>query len=329
MKLDLFLSRRREGWHRLSCLLDRLVAGGPRRLRVAELEELGRLYRRAGSDLAYARAHFHDPETASYLNQLVARGHAAVYRGGAARVAGLWRFFAAGFPRQVRALLRPCALAAALLFGSAGLGAAVAILSPGGASLLVPPQFAQALDRPSAARGDVPALPAGLEALLGSAILANNIQVGFLAFALGISFGVGTAYVLVQNGLMLGALAGALGRGEGGLAFWSLVAPHGGMELLAICLCGGSGLALGWALIQPGDLTRRDALVSAGRRAVPLVLGAAPIFGLAALVEAFITPAPAPAWAKLTIGAVGAAAVLLYLGAAGRGEVEGGDRTPW
>jgi uncharacterized membrane protein SpoIIM required for sporulation len=317
MRLDPFLSLRSEGWRRLSALLDRLVSAGPGRLSVEELEELGRLYRRAASDLAYARAHFNDPETVSYLNQVVARGHAAIYRPGRARWGRVWRFLLAEFPRQVRSCAPFVAVAAIALFGSAAVGGVVSALSPESASLLVPEEFSRALREPGAG-GTLGAMPAEMEALLGSVILTNNIQVGFLSFALGITCGVGTIYVLVQNGLMLGVLGGVLGRGKQGLLFWSLVAPHGGMELVAICICGGSGLVLGWALVNPGDLARREALIGAGRRAVPLVMGAAPMFGVAALVEAFVTPAPAPAALKLAIGGVGAVAALAYLGLAGR-----------
>jgi len=318
MKIDAFLARRREGWRRLSALLDRLSKAGPGALSIEDLESLGHLYRRAASDLAYARAHFNDPETVSYLNQLVARGHAAIYAPPRPRWSRLWHFFAADFPRRVRAAAAPCSLSAALLFGSAGIAAAVAFAAPERAVLLVPEQFAQLLEDPSAHTFPEGEIPAGLEALLGSMILTNNIQVGFLAFALGVSFGVGTAYVLVQNGLLLGALSGALGHGDSGPVFWSLIAPHGGMELIAICLCGAAGLLLGAALIAPGDYRRRDALILAGRRAFPLVVGAAPIFGAAALVEAFVTPAQAPIWLKLGVGAAGVAVVLLYITAAGR-----------
>lgn len=319
MKLDPFLAQRSEGWRQLSGLLNRLLRAGPGRLGVADLEELGRLYRRAASDLAYARAHFNDPETVSYLNQLVARGHSAIYSPARPRWGAVWSFLAGGFPRQVRAAIAFCAASALALFGSIAVGMAVAIVSPESAALLLPGRFQQAMEQGGPQAGPPPGgIPAGLDALLGSVIFTNNLQVGFLSFALGVTCGVGTVYILVQNGLMLGALGGTLGVGQSALMFWSLIAPHGGMELLAISVCGGSGLVLGWSLISPGDRRRRDALVAAGRMAVPLVLGAAPIFGAAALVEAFVTPAPAAPWGKVAVGAVSAAAVLLYLGLAGR-----------
>jgi uncharacterized membrane protein SpoIIM required for sporulation len=318
MRLDPFLAQRSADWRRLSSLLDRLAKGGPTGLSVPEIEELGRLYRRAASDLAYARAEFDDPETVSYLNQLVARGHAAIYAPARPRWGRLLRFWSEEFPRQVLVSASYCVVAATCLFGSAAAAAVVAMVSPDSASLLVPEQFAELIRGHHLPPGPHGGMPSGLEALLGSVILTNNIKVGFTAFSLGITFCAGTIYILLTNGMMLGALGGVLGRGRHALAFWSLVAPHGGIELLAICVCGGSGLLIGWALISPGDHSRRDALVLAGRRAVLLVVGAIPIFGLAALLEAFVTPAPIPAWLKVGIGAAGAAGVLAYLALAGR-----------
>jgi uncharacterized membrane protein SpoIIM required for sporulation len=320
MKLDPFLAQRSDGWRQLSGLLDRLLKAGPARLTVADLQELGRLYRRAASDLAYARAHFHDPETVSYLNQLVARGHSAIYAPARPRWGAVWSFLGRGLPRQVRAAGAFFGVAALLLYGSVLAGLAVAIISPESASALVPAQLQPAVEQeapaPAAHAED---LPSGVQALLGSVILTNNLRVGFLSFALGIICGAGTAYVLLQNGLMLGALAGKLGIGGSALDFWSLIAPHGGLELLAITLCGAGGLLLGWALVSPGDLRRRDALIAAGRKAVPLVVGAIPLFGIAALIEAFVTPAPVTPWGKVVLGIASTAAVLAYLGLAGRG----------
>jgi len=309
MRLDPFLAQRRDDWRRLSSLLDRLHGAGPGNLALAEIEELGRLYRRAASDLAHARAHFHDPETVSYLNQLVGRGHAALYAPARPRWGHLWRFWSEVFPRQVMASLSYCLLAALCLFGSAGAAALAVVISPELADLV--------RDRPLPPRPGG-GMPVGFEALLGSVILTHNIKVGFSAFALGIAFGAGTIYVLLANGMMLGALGGSLGTGADALTFWSLIVPHGGIELLAVCLCGGSGLVMGWALINPGEYARRDALVLAGRRALPLVVGTVPLFGIAALVEAFVTPASLPAWLKLTIGAVSAVAVMGYLALVGR-----------
>src|SRR5207248_2801509 len=93
----------------------------------------------------------------------------------------------------------------------------------------------------------------------------------FLGFAFGITAGIGTVLLLVFNGLYFGAVLGLFANY--GLAGWLLtfVAGHGVLELSAIFIAGGAGLLVARALLAPGDLTRRDALVLAGRQAVRLV----------------------------------------------------------
>jgi len=329
MRLDAFLSQRSPGWRRLTELLDRVSDVGPPKLTVAQVEELGRLYRRAASDLAYARAHFDDPETVSYLNQLVARGHSVLYVPQRAQWRKFLRFWTADFPRQVRHTLAFTLVAAFVLFGSVAVGAIAAMRSPEIAQVLVPPEFADVMHKPPPAPAPSSRFTSGEAAFLGSFILTNNIKVGFIAFALGVAFAAGTILVLLQNGLLLGALSGAMGHGKGALTYWSLIVPHGGIELLAVCLCAGAGLLLGWSLISPGDHSRREALIAAGRRAVPLVLGTLPLFGTAALIEAFVTPATISPWVKLAIGILAVAGAVLYLAGAGRHMGESEEERAW
>lgn len=49
-------------------------------------------------------------------------------------------------------------------------------------------------------------------------------------------------------------------------------------------------------------MRRRDALARAGRQAVELVLGALPVFVLAGIIEANVSPSGLPTEAKLAIG---------------------------
>src|SRR5439155_2459 len=107
--------------------------------------------------------------------------------------------------------------------------------------------------------------------VIATGIITNNVQVAFLGFAFGITAGIGTVLLLVFNGLHFGAVLGLFANY--GLAGWLLtfVAGHGVLELSAIFIAGGAGLLVARALLAPGDLTRRDALVLAGRQAVRLV----------------------------------------------------------
>ena len=101
--------------------------------------------------------------------------------------------------------------------------------------------------------------------VLASLITTNNVQVTFMAFALGVTAGVGTVLALVFNGV--GALGAPFGlyasKGIAGQIL-GFVLPHGVLELSAICIAGGAGFLLAGAILLPGARTRRDALADEG-----------------------------------------------------------------
>jgi uncharacterized membrane protein SpoIIM required for sporulation len=154
---------------------------------------------------------------------------------------------------------------------------------------------------------------------MATLIFRNNIQVAFLTFAGGVLFGIGTVYVLIENGVMLGGVLGAAQYYGVAPLLWGFISPHGYLELTCIVIAGAAGLMLADALVRPGLLLRREALAHAARRAVELVLGAAPVLVLAGVVEGNVSPSDLPVGVKLAIGPVlGAAlfALLLTLGRA-------------
>ena len=82
---------------------------------------------------------------------------------------------------------------------------------------------------------------------MSSFVITNNIRVALTAFALGITFGIGTVYMLTVNGAMVGGIAGAFAKSGIGWQFWMVILPHGALELSAIVVAGGAGLLLGHA----------------------------------------------------------------------------------
>src|SRR5690625_7713552 len=61
---------------------------------------------------------------------------------------------------------------------------------------------------------------------MSAEILTNNIQVAFLAFAGGITFGLLTVYVLIFNGILVGALAAVFWNAGKSYEFWAYIVPH-------------------------------------------------------------------------------------------------------
>lgn len=308
-----FVTDKVTAWQRLAEILTRVETRGLQSLSPKELDELGHLYRLASSHLARARVQGERAEVVEYLNRLVARAHGQIYRVRPTTGQRVMNFFLAEFPRTFRRMWL-FAAAAAGLFVLAAVGAHVAVtLDEESANLLLPPSLIER-SRADFESGRVEWwAPEGLGPWMSSQIMTRNIQVAFFAFAGGITACLGTVWVLIANGMMLGALAAFYTRHGFGLEFWSLIAPHGVLELTAIFVCGGAGLRLGWALIDPGDYTRRDALVLAGREAVRLVIGAIPMFAIAGLIEGFITPVRMSPAAKLLFACLTGVLLMLYL----------------
>lgn len=272
------------------------------------IERLGRGYRQVMSDLAIAQRDFPDDQLTVWLNGLASRAHLRLYRAPAPSWRNVGKFFTTDFARRFRAARGYLLMSALLLLGPALLAYVAALVDPTLRGALVPEELRRIMESGRTWTDIEPALRPGM----ASIIFTNNIQVAFLAFAGGVLFGLGTVYVLVSNGLMLGSVLGAAQFYGVGPLLWSFISPHGFLELTCIVIAGAAGLMLGDSLLRPGLLLRREALARAARRAVELVVGAAPILVIAGLVEGFVSPSDLPFAAKLAIG-LGAACVLYAL----------------
>ena len=191
------------------------------------------------------------------------------------------------------------------------------VRDPDAAVAFLPPQMfdrAEAGVRAAREGGGYVDVPSLYRPTMASGIIANNIQVAFMAFASGITAGLLTCFVLFSNGLSIGAVLGLyVSKGIGSLII-AFIAPHGVLELTAICIAGGAGLLLGSAFIIPGDRTRRRALVENGKRSIALVTGATFLLVGAGIIEGFISPIPWwPLEIKLAVSAVTALLLYAYL----------------
>ncbi len=147
--------------------------------------------------------------------------------------------------------------------------------------------------------------------------IQHNVGIALQCFARGVLLGVGTMVTLLYNGIVIGCVAGyvlSLGHSE---KFLSFVVSHGSFELTAIAIAGGAGLILGDAFVHSGQRTRLESLRVRGMEAVQIAGGAAVMLVIAALIEAFWSPAPIPPATKFLVGGLLWLAVALYLALAG------------
>ncbi len=317
MRTEEFYHSRKQDWDALT----RLVEKGQQditHLSSEDIQTLARLYRNVTSDLALAQRDFPRQPVTTYLNQLVGRAHAVIYRSEPLAFKRLIHFATAGFPRLFRETFA-FTLAAMLLFLVPTLLAGISTyMAPDSATWLLPAETQTLI--PDIQQGELwTDIPMQERPYTSAFIMQNNIQVSFLAFASGITGGIMTVWVLVLNGLILGGITGLTSHYGIGFDLWTFVIGHGVIELSIICIAGGSGLMLGWALLRPGMLSRREALTQAAGKAVRLLLGAVPFLVAAGAIEGFISPAEGIPWpVKWGIGIGSGILFYSYLILAGR-----------
>jgi len=291
---------------------------GARGTDARDIEEMLYLYRQASSDLARLRMMDGAPARIRSLNRLLSVAHSQIYQGRPRRKISLTRFFTHTYPRLFRQTWRYTVTSLLLCVTVYAMAyeivqhhpEVIADILGGGdqefTGIKTPEDITERFKQTASP-------------VLSAAVTTNNINVALLAFSFGITFGIGTVYVLVVNSAMLGGIAGAFARSGVEDVLWSTILPHGALELTAIVFAGAAGMVMGWGLVSPGDRTRRRALREEASRAVQLALGLVPAFCVAGVFEGFITPSEViPQWLKVALGVAVAVLFVAYLLFAGR-----------
>lgn len=271
------------------------------------------LYREAVADLAYARMQYPDHPVVKELGGLVGQGHSILYQSGKAGSSGWLEFWRREWPASVRAASGPILLVTAVFWAAATLGFLLTAQNPALERFFVSPSMREAI---AAKRLWTESL-AKTAPNSGASIAVNNISVSLLAWALGISFGVGTTWLVIFNGIMLGSIAAACLRAGmlGPLA--EFIVGHGSLELPAIWISAGAGLMMADAMLFPGRYGRRDELRRKGRASVKIMVGIVPLLLVAGAIESFISPSQAPGAVKAALALGLALSLLAYILIAG------------
>jgi uncharacterized membrane protein SpoIIM required for sporulation len=252
------------------------------------------LYRQALSSLSVARAISLDRSLVDYLESLCARAYFLVYGARTRPLERLVSFFAHDWPAAVRGLWRET-IAAAVITAVAAVVAYLLVrqdsdwfygFMPAGMTAGRDPTASTAYLRETLYGEHGHTVKTGLE-VLATFLFTNNAQVALFAFALGFALCLPTVGLLAYNGATLGAfLALFFSRGLGWQSVgWLMI--HGVTELSAITLAGAAGLSIGWAVSLPGELSRTEAAMQAGRRGALVMAGVVVMLFVAALLEGF------------------------------------------
>lgn len=313
-------------WNDFARALDAADRRGLRRMSAEEVSALAVQYREITSDLARLQtaSRGRGSDALFYVSRLVARGHNLLYGRERETAGSVVHYLTRTVPRAVRGARWQIVLAAVLLFGPAIVSYVAVVRDPRVATRLLPDEM---LSRANTARererhGEGYVTISEMERpVAASAIISNNVQVTYVTFAAGITAGIGTVILLLQNGVSIGAALGLFAtRGVAHLIL-AFIAPHGVLELSAICIAAGGGLLIAQAILLPGTRTRREALVANGHRAINLVAASTLLLIVAGTIEGLISPRVWPMAWKVAVSAATAVALVAYL-ALGRGREE-------
>ncbi|MFT3743320.1 MAG: stage II sporulation protein M [Pyrinomonadaceae bacterium] len=313
--MNRFLTEHKDNWQRLEDLLSMLSGKGLKGLSRLEVREFGELYRRAASDLAIARAETRDQKLINYLNSLVIRAHGRIYRAESQGAGLIAKFFSHEFPQTFRRNWRYMAVAFGVFAGFAIFGFVATWIDTDFTHFVMLSGITSKINS-----GDEWWKSLNEANQIGATyILQNNIRVTFRVFSMGAFFGIGAFYDLAFEGARLGSVFAACYKLNPpfGNSLASFVVGHGVIELSCIFFCGGAGMMIGYALINPGDLTRSQALKKKGIEAARIVIGCACFLVVAGTIEGFLSPSDLPAFVKIATGVGTGIAMYSYLFLAG------------
>jgi uncharacterized membrane protein SpoIIM required for sporulation len=316
-----WIEKRRPHWNRLEQLINASGRSGVSALTPTDLQELALLYRQIAADLASVREDSTSTNLAHYLNQLLGRAHNIIYMGRKTDNRNIFTFYRYTYPAIFRETFSNTLAASLIFLGAAVAGCLLSLNDPSFPRHILGPGMMQSIEQHKMWTDSI----VTVKPVASSQILTNNLSVSIATYALGITAGIGTVWMMLLNGLLIGVVGTACWAAHMSLPLWSFVAAHGVLELPAIFIAGGAGFIIARGLLFPGALPRGESLVRAGKLSAQLFFGTIPLLLIAGFIEGFISPSDLPVGMKFALAAGLFTLLVLYLVFTGRrqdGEVE-------
>lgn len=315
LRSERFRSEREDDWRELDRLIRKAERRSVRALSVDELLNLPVLYRSAMSALASARATSLDQALVVYLESLCSRAYYFIYGVRSRPLERVADYLARGLPAEVKAIWRETLISAGIFVLGAVVAFALVHADPDWFYSFVSDGMTQGRD-PSATREFLRSTLYDSDAeglsFFASFLFTNNAHVALFAFALGFMLGLPTVYLIASTGCSLGALLAVFSAQGLGFELGGWLSIHGVTEISAIILAGAAGMRIGWRMGFPGESSRMDALVAAGRRGAMVMGGVVIMLACAGLLEGFGRQLITNDWARYGIGAASGVFWLIY-----------------
>lgn len=305
MREAAFVRQNKDKWSRFEKALQNNTLIAP--------QELSALYLEVTDHLSYSRTFYPNSNTYKYLNTLASKAHQKIYKNKRESTSRVLSFYTSEFPKEFYQYRKQLLLAFLIfaLFTAIGTFSAAtdgsfvrSILGDSYVNMTL-----ENIDNkdPMAVYKEM----GEMDMFLG--ITINNIRVALIAFVLGIFFGLGTIFLVMQNAVMLGSFQYFFY--EKGL-FWESVRTiwiHGTIEISVIIIAACAGLVVGNGILFPGSYTRMTSFVKGVKSGLKIVMSTIPFFIIAGFLEGFVTRhTEMPDWLAIFIISISLAAILFY-----------------
>lgn len=277
-----FIKQNKEKWLRFEqSIMNKTNQNNP--------DELANLYIQLMNDLSYAQTYYPKSKLVGYLNHLASQSYLHIYTTKRTTKNILVKFFTEEVP-LVAYTYRKQLYYAIVFF--------VVFMNIGIFSLANDQDFARQIlgdhyiekTLENIKKGDAVAVYKG-GSTWGSfiGIAYNNIKVGALLFLSGITAGIGTGYIMMENSIMVGVFQYFFHQEN---AFWESVRGiwiHGSFEIFAMIIECGAGFIIASCIFFPKTLSRINSFKIGIRDAFKIFLSTIPFTIFAAFLEGYIT----------------------------------------
>ncbi len=276
-------------------------------------DDLSNLYIEVTDHLSYAQTFYPNSQTLNYLNHLAATAHQKIYKTKKEKKNRFYTFWVKEFPLEFYSYQKELLITFFICLLFTAIGAYSAATDGAFVRSILGDAYVNMTlenisnDDPMAVYKKM----GELDMFLG--ITINNIRVALMCFTLGILFGIGTVYVLMQNFIMLGSFQyffydkGMLW--ESARTIWI----HGTIEISVIIIAGCAGLVVGKSILFPGTYSRLTSFVKGTKAGLKIVISTVPLFVVAGFLEGFVTRhTEMPDWLAIVIISLSLGFILFY-----------------
>ncbi len=252
-------------------------------------DELAKLYLHLINDLAYAQTYYKKSKLVIYLNDLAVKVFQKIYQTKREDSNLFIYFFKTEVPLILYKYRKYIIYAFVFFILSVAIGVISAMHQDSFVRLILGNQYVNQTLVNIENGNPVAVYASGSNWGSFIGITFNNLKVGLTGFALGITGGIGSAYVLLQNGIMLGSFQYFFEQ-QG--VFWKSVKGiwiHGAMEIFAIVIEGAAGFILGASILFPKTHSRITSFKQGMKDGVKIVISTFPFTIAAGFLEGFVT----------------------------------------